>query len=114
MTKGSKQLGIRALVEYHYEAISAPSEANYYQEGGRVQGNWHGKLAEHFGLMDKPVDLERITRLANGQHPGTGEQLVKHRAPAQRQVWETTNAAWVERVKTTLANAYLERGVNIF
>jgi hypothetical protein len=44
-----------------------------------VRGEWHGKLAGEWGLKGE-VDEEHFARLADGQHPLTGAQLVQHRA----------------------------------
>src|SRR5205823_15001170 len=63
---------------YHKEEF-ANTRDNYYSEGDRVRGEWHGKLAERWGLKGE-VNEEHFARLADGQHPLTGEQLVQHRA----------------------------------
>ena len=53
------------------------ARSNYYTEVDKIRGEWHGQLAERWGLRGE-VQEEHFTRLAEGQHPITGEQLVKH------------------------------------
>ncbi len=50
---------------------------NYYTEGERVRGEWQGQLAARWGLQGE-VQEQQFARLAEGQHPETGEQLVRH------------------------------------
>jgi len=73
----SKPLSAAQAQEYH-RAEFANSESNYYSEGDRIRGEWHGKLAEQWGLRGE-VHEEQFSRLSNGQHPFTGEQLVGHK-----------------------------------
>ena len=62
-----------------YHAFEFTSETQrYYQKGGAVEGEWQGQLAGTFGLSG-PVSAEDFARLAEGQHPQTGAELVKHR-----------------------------------
>ena len=63
---------------YHAKEFTS-AEQNYWKQGDTIQGEWHGKLAEKFGLAGA-VGAEEFARLAEGQHPQTGEQLVQHRA----------------------------------
>jgi len=77
----SKPLNAAQAQSYHKEEF-ANAESNYYSEGDRICGEWHGKLAEHWGLHGE-VQEEQFSRLANGQHPVTGEQLVQHRTARQ-------------------------------
>ena len=74
----SKPLSSGQAQAYHKEEF-ANARDNYYSEGDRVRGEWHGKLAEQWGLKGE-VNEEHFARLAEGQHPLTGEQLVQHRA----------------------------------
>jgi conjugative relaxase-like TrwC/TraI family protein len=74
----SKPLSSGQAQAYHKEEF-ANARDNYYSEGDRVRGEWHGKLAEQWGLRGE-VNEEHFARLADGQHPLTGEQLVQHRA----------------------------------
>src|SRR6516225_1742589 len=73
----SKPLSASQAETYHREEF-ANSESNYYSEGDRILGEWHGKLADQWGLHGE-VQEELFSRLANGQHPITGEQLVRHK-----------------------------------
>jgi conjugative relaxase-like TrwC/TraI family protein len=77
----SKPLSSGQAQTYHKEEF-ANARDNYYSEGERVRGEWHGKLAEQWGLQGE-VKEEHFARLADGQHPMTGEQLVRFRAPLE-------------------------------
>ena len=72
----SKPLSAGQAQTYHKEEFANAKE-NYYSEGDRIRGEWHGKLAKEWGLQGE-VREEHFARLANGQHPMTGEQLVRH------------------------------------
>jgi conjugative relaxase-like TrwC/TraI family protein len=74
----SKPLSAGQAQAYHKEEF-ANAQGNYYSEGDRIRGEWHGKLAEEWGLCGD-VQEEQFARLANGQHPMTGEQLVRYQA----------------------------------
>jgi conjugative relaxase-like TrwC/TraI family protein len=63
---------------YHREEF-AHAKSNYYTEGDRVCGEWRGQLAARLGLAGE-VSAEQFARLTEGQHPLTGERLVRHRA----------------------------------
>jgi len=56
--------------EYEHE------RGSYYTQNKQVVGVWNGELAAEFGLTEN-VSEEQFTRLANGQHPDTGEQLIR-------------------------------------
>jgi conjugative relaxase-like TrwC/TraI family protein len=73
----SKPLSSTQAQTYHAKEFTA-AEQNYWKEEDTIQGEWRGKLAEEFGLSDGVGPLE-FSRLAEGQHPATGEQLVQHR-----------------------------------
>src|ERR1700691_5534440 len=73
----SKPLSSGQAQAYHKEEF-ANARDNYYSEGDRVRGEWHGKLAEQWDLKGE-VNEEHFARLADGQHPLTGAQLVQHR-----------------------------------
>ncbi len=77
----SKPLSSSQAQKYHEQEFTN-SQDNYYSEDERVRGEWHGKLAAQWGLQGE-VDQEHFARLADGQHPLTGEQLVEHRAPLE-------------------------------
>src|ERR1700730_5974803 len=72
----SKPLSAGQAQAYHKEEFDNAQE-NYYSEGDRIRGEWHGKLAEQWGRKGE-VNEEHFERLASGQHPITGEQLVRH------------------------------------
>jgi conjugative relaxase-like TrwC/TraI family protein len=73
----SKPLSATQAQTYHTKEFTA-AEQNYWKQGDTIQGEWHGRLAERFGLAGA-VGAEEFTRLSEGQHPQTGEQLVRHR-----------------------------------
>ena len=72
----SKPLSAGQAQTYHKEEF-ANAQENYYSEGDRIRGEWHGKLAQEWGVRGD-VQEEHFQRLANGQHPLTAEQLVRH------------------------------------
>src|SRR5215469_13731167 len=74
----SKPLSAGQAKAYHKEEF-ANAQGNYYTEGDRIRGEWHGKLAEQWGLHGE-VREDHFHRLSEGQHPITGEQLVRHQA----------------------------------
>ena len=73
----SKPLSSGQAHSYHQREFSN-SQDNYYTEGERVRGEWHGKLAEQWGLKGEVLE-EHFARLADGQHPITAADLVRHR-----------------------------------
>jgi conjugative relaxase-like TrwC/TraI family protein len=76
MVTMSKPISAGQAQAYHKEEFANAKE-NYYTEGERVRGEWQGKLAERYGLHGE-VREEQFARLSEGQHPETGEQLVRH------------------------------------
>ena len=72
----SKPLSAGQARAYHQEEFGNAQE-NYYTESERIRGEWHGKLAEKWGLHGG-VQEEQFRRLSDGQHPITGEQLVRY------------------------------------
>jgi conjugative relaxase-like TrwC/TraI family protein len=72
----SKPLSAGQARAYHHEEYSNAQE-NYYSQGDRIRDEWHGKLAEKWGLRGG-VQEEQFRRLSDGQHPITGEQLVRY------------------------------------
>ena len=72
----SKPLSAGQAQTYHREEFGNARE-NYYSEGERIRGQWHGKLAEEWGLYGEVQEMH-FTRVSEGQHPITGEQLVRH------------------------------------
>lgn len=73
----SKPLSATQAQTYHAKEFTA-AEQNYWKQGDTIQGKWHGRLAKHFGLSGA-VGAEEFARLSEGQHPQTGEHLVRHR-----------------------------------
>jgi conjugative relaxase-like TrwC/TraI family protein len=74
----SKPLSAGQARAYHTEEFGNARE-NYYSEGERIAGEWQGRLAEEWSLRGK-VREEQFQRLSEGQHPQTGEQLVRYQA----------------------------------
>ena len=72
----SKPLSAGQAQTYHKEEF-ANAQENSYSEGDCIRGEWHGRLAQEWGLRGE-VQEEHFQRLANGQHPLTSEQLVRH------------------------------------
>ena len=73
----SKPLSASQAETYHAKEFTS-AEQNYWKQDDRTLGEWHGELADRFGLAGG-VDEEHFARLADGQHPMTGKQLVRHR-----------------------------------
>jgi conjugative relaxase-like TrwC/TraI family protein len=74
----SKPLSAGQAQSYHQKEFTA-KEQNYWSQRGVIAGEWQGRLASHFGLSGN-VSAEDFARLSQGQHPETGEQLVRQRA----------------------------------
>jgi len=74
----SKPLSAGQAQSYHQKEFTA-KEQNYWSQRGETMGEWQGRLAEKFGLAGA-VAAEEFARLSQGQHPQTGEQLVRQRA----------------------------------
>jgi conjugative relaxase-like TrwC/TraI family protein len=72
----SKPLSARQARRYHAEEFQNARE-NYCTEGDQILGICYGQLAERWGLVGE-VREGHFQRLADGQHPITGEQLVRH------------------------------------
>jgi hypothetical protein len=71
----SKPISAGQAQAYHRSEFANAKE-NYYTEGERVRGVWQGQLAERWGLRGE-VNEEQFARLSEGQHPATGEALVR-------------------------------------
>jgi len=74
----SKPLSSTQAQTYHAKEFTA-AEQNYWKQEDTIQGEWRGKLAKELGLSGA-IGAAEFARLAEGQHPQTGEQLVRHRA----------------------------------
>ncbi|WP_348260988.1 MobF family relaxase [Telmatobacter sp. DSM 110680] len=72
----SKPLSASQARTYHKEEF-ASRQQNYWSHDQRVFSEWQGRLGDQWNL-NGPVHDEHFARLAEGQHPQTGEQLVRH------------------------------------
>jgi conjugative relaxase-like TrwC/TraI family protein len=79
----SKPLSAGQAQSYHAKEFTA-KEQNYWSERGVIAGEWQGRLAPQFGLAGA-VSAEDFAKLSQGQHPVTGEQLVRQRASYEYQ-----------------------------
>jgi conjugative relaxase-like TrwC/TraI family protein len=101
----SKPLSAGQAQRYHREQLRDVGE-NYYSEGQEILGQWDGQLAEAWGLEGAVGEAE-FARLAQGQHPLTGEQLIRmqgvrtqmgegseqHQTADHRAAWDLTISA---------------------
>ena len=71
----SKPISAGQAQAYHRSEFANAKE-NYYTEGERVRGEWQGQLAERWGLRGE-VNEEQFARLSEGQHPQSGEALIR-------------------------------------
>lgn len=90
----SKPLSATQAQTYHAKEFTA-AEQNYWKQGDSIKGEWQGEMAATFGLSG-PVGAQEFARLSQGQHPGTGEQLVRHRAVRQYETEDGRTVAPVE------------------
>ena len=74
----SNPLSAAQVRTYHKKEFAA-REQNYWSRGAEVFSEWRGNLTKTYGLSG-PVDEDAFARLSNGQHPQTGEQLVRQQA----------------------------------
>ncbi len=72
----SKPLSASQARMYHAKEF-ASQQQNYWSRDQQGHSEWQGRLARQWNL-DGPVHDEHFARLAEGQHPQTGEQLVRH------------------------------------
>ncbi len=79
----SKPLSAGQAQTYHQKEFTA-KEQNYWSQRGVIAGEWQGRLAEQFGLAGI-VSAEDFEKLSQGEHPQTGEQLVRQRASYEYQ-----------------------------
>jgi conjugative relaxase-like TrwC/TraI family protein len=61
---------------YHEREFASQGQ-NYWSQDQQGHSEWQGKLAEKWGL-EGSVGNEEFARLTEGQHPLSGEQLVRH------------------------------------
>lgn len=74
-------------VQSYYRAEYSSASNSYFTEGGALRGEWHGRLTPTLKLSGE-VTATAFDRLAEGQHPETGEQLIKHRDTIKTQAGE--------------------------
>jgi conjugative relaxase-like TrwC/TraI family protein len=73
----SKPLSSGQAQTYHAKEFTS-AEQNYWKQGDSILGEWQGRMAEQYGLAGG-IDAQHFARLSEGQHPLTGEQLIRHR-----------------------------------
>jgi conjugative relaxase-like TrwC/TraI family protein len=90
----SKPLTSAKICSYYREEYSSASNS-YFSQGGTLRGEWHGQLAAELGLAGE-VTVAAFDRLAEGQHPETGEQLIRHRDTVRTQAGDEVGhrAGW--------------------
>lgn len=79
---------------YHQMEFTSKTQS-YYKQDGAIAGDWQGQLASEMGLAGA-VSPEHFTRLTEGQHPETGEQMVKHRTAQEYKNPNGTTTSAVE------------------
>src|SRR3954471_14422737 len=79
----SKPLSAGQAQTYHQREFTA-KEQNYWSQRGVITGEWQGRLAGELGLSGM-VSSEDFANLSEGQHPQTGEQLVRQRSSYEYQ-----------------------------
>ena len=72
----SRPLSASQARNYHAKEF-ASQQQNYWSRDQQGHSEWQGRLARQWNL-NGPVHDEHFARLAEGQHPITGEQLVRH------------------------------------
>ena len=72
----SKPLSASQARNYHAKEF-ASQQQNYWTRNQQGHSEWRGRLAGDWNLNGAVHD-EHFARLAEGQHPRTGEQLVRH------------------------------------
>jgi conjugative relaxase-like TrwC/TraI family protein len=79
----SKPLSAGQAQTYHQKEFTS-KEQNYWSQRGVIVGEWQGRLSGQLGLTGA-VSAEDFGKLSQGQHPETGEQLVRQRASYEYQ-----------------------------
>jgi conjugative relaxase-like TrwC/TraI family protein len=72
----SKSLSAGQARTYHAREFVSEKQ-NYWSRDAQVHSEWHGRLAQEWGLRGS-VGAEEFARLSEGQHPESSTQLVKH------------------------------------
>jgi DNA primase catalytic core len=107
MVKISRALSADGVIAYHREEYAANYE-NYYSESGTARGAWFGREALAFGLdPGSPVGEQHFARLANGQDPNSGLQLIEWRlAPGEKEPrWMQDDNAWRAHLEKLVGDA---------
>ncbi|MFZ0588841.1 MAG: MobF family relaxase, partial [Bryobacteraceae bacterium] len=78
MIQMSAALGEATVAEYYKSEYTNSENRSYYSQGGTLNGEWHGELAQELGLTGT-VGIEEYNRLVKGQDPHTGLQLIQVR-----------------------------------
>jgi len=74
-------------VQSYYRSEYSSASNSYFTQGGTLRGEWHGQLAPVLKLSGE-VTAQAFDRLAEGQQPESGEQLIKHRDTIKTQAGE--------------------------
>ena len=74
----SRALSAAQAQSYHKLEFTSEQQ-NYYKQDGELKGEWQGKLSASLGVSGEVTPLE-FSRLSEGKHPQTEEQMVQHRA----------------------------------
>jgi conjugative relaxase-like TrwC/TraI family protein len=78
----SKALNASQAGSYHTKDFVSETQS-YYAKDDALLGEWQGELADRLGLSGA-VSKADFMALANGRHPQTGEQMVKHRIASEQ------------------------------
>jgi conjugative relaxase-like TrwC/TraI family protein len=78
----SKGLNASQAGTYHTKDFVSETQS-YYAKDDAPMGEWQGGLAEELGLSGAVSKADFIA-LANGQHPQSGEQMVRHRIAGEQ------------------------------
>ena len=76
LSMSPKPLSAGQARTYHEREFASQGQ-NYWSRDRQGHSEWQGKLAEKWGLQGS-VGNKEFARLTEGQHPLTGEQLVRH------------------------------------
>lgn len=90
----SKPLSSAQAQTYHKMDFTSETQS-YYKQDGAVQGEWQGQLAKQYGLSGV-VSPEDFAQLADGNHPQTGDELVRHRTAQEYTAADGTTTKAVE------------------
>ena len=90
----SKPLSAGQARTYHEREFASQGQ-NYWSRDRQGYSEWQGKTGPRRWGLQGPVGNEEVARLTEGQHPLTGEQLVRHQAtrrPTKTNRREVTSA----------------------